>query len=266
MRYKNKVDVVKFLKVFESKKTPENGKISLMYESAIHYDMYSVYIKDDEGNDYLFDSYSNGIIKVKKWNHQNKTFNIDTILKPERLTSNSFSGIYYYHAHELKFDSLDDLSFFNVLRFRRIANRQNKKLSREKYLYRQRKQEITDVMTVLAAIVRIYREQQGEKPFSETLIMNDVAGRLWIYHDDYSRLIKELRLCLDSLVESGDISKTRDGYKPTGKAINTLNHFNNEEQRYNENIRSQKSMFWATLFAAIDALGSMTAAFIGLMK
>ncbi|MBK0583275.1 hypothetical protein GZ057_28265, partial [Klebsiella pneumoniae] len=70
----------------------------------------------------------------------------------------------------------------------------------------------------------------------------------------------------DSLVENGDISRTKLGYRPTGKAVNTLANFNKTEQRYTENIRSQRSMFWATLFAAIGGLGSMFAAFIGLMK
>lgn len=31
-------------------------------------------------------------------------------------------------------------------------------------------------MTVLTSVVRIYREQQGDRPFSEILIMTDVAG------------------------------------------------------------------------------------------
>ncbi|MCE1472390.1 hypothetical protein LWU41_14840 [Enterobacter hormaechei] len=46
----NNVDVRKHLEIFEKKRTPDNGRISLMYENAIHYDMYSVYIKDDDGD------------------------------------------------------------------------------------------------------------------------------------------------------------------------------------------------------------------------
>ncbi|HBK4745259.1 MULTISPECIES: hypothetical protein [Enterobacter cloacae complex] len=262
----NNVDVRKHLEIFEQKRTPDNGRISLMYENAIHYDMYSVYIKDDDGNEYLFDRYIDGVIKAKRWDTQRNVFNVDVELNPEQFNANSFSGIFYYHAHEFKFNSLDELGCYKVWKLKRFANSENKKLSREKFLYRQRKQEITDAMTVLTSVVRIYREQQGERPFSEILIMNDVAGRLWIYHDDPSRLKKELRLCLDSLVENGDLLKSQEGYKPSGKSVNTLANFNKTEQRYKENIRSQRSMFWATLFAAIGGLGSMIAAFIGVMK
>ncbi|HDS6530740.1 TPA: hypothetical protein QH305_001488 [Klebsiella aerogenes] len=258
--------VVKYLKLFERKRTPENGRISLLFENAINYDMYSVYIKDEHGEDYLFERYIDGKVNALKWNAQESRFTINSTLNPEELTNASFSGIYYYHAHELRFNSLDDLFFLKSWRFRRFADSENKKFSRDKFLFRQRKQEITDAMTVLTSVVRIYREQEGEYPFSEFIIMNDVVGRLWVYHDDQSRLRKELRLCLDSLVANGDLSKIADTYKPTGKAVNTLANFNKAEQRYKESIRSQESMFWATLFAAVGGLGSMIAAFIGLWK
>lgn len=259
------IDVKKYLEMFDKKRTPSHT-ISLMFDKAIHYDMYSIYIKDENGDDYLFDRYVNGEIRARKWDPENGIFQIDSILMPEQLNSNSFSGIYYYHAHELKFTSLNDLSFFKVFKFKRNADYENKKLSREKFLYRQRKQEITDAMTVLTSVVRIYREQQGDRPFSEILIMTDVAGKLWVYHDNQARLRKELGLCLDSLVENGDLSKTPEGYKPTGKAVNTLANFNKTEQRYKENIRSQQIMILATCFATVGGVGSMIAAFLGLIK
>ncbi|WP_345754922.1 hypothetical protein [Citrobacter braakii] len=258
--------VTKYLELFEEKRTPDNGSISLMYENAIKYDMYSVYIKDEYGDSYLFDRYTSGEVKARKWDSQDNRFTIDSTLNPSQLKNESFSGIYYYHAHELKFNSLDDLSFLKRLKFRWDADNENRKFSRAKYLYRQSKQEITDVMTVLASVVRLYREQQGDGPFSEFLILTDIAGKLWIYHDDRPRLAKELRLCLDSLVENGDLSKSVDGYRPTGKAINTLAAFNKSEERYKENARTQQIMVWATAFAALGGLGSMVAAFLTLFK
>ncbi|EKN0545643.1 hypothetical protein PWE44_002693, partial [Salmonella enterica] len=210
--------------------------------------------------------YIDGEIKARKWDFQDNRFCIDSTLNPAFLKDNSFSGIYYYHAHELKFNSLNDLTFLKRLKFRRFADSENKKFSREKYLYRQTKQEITDVMTVLTSVVRLYREQKGEESFSEFLILSDIAGKLWIYHDDKSRLQKELRLCLDSLVDNGDLTRSKVGYRPTGKAINTLANFNKIEQRYKENVRDQRIMVWATGFAALGALGSMIAAFMTLFK
>lgn len=238
--------------------------ISLNYDKAIHYDMYSVYIKDKDGHDYLFDQFINGKVKARKWDSDNSIFQVESILLPENLTVNSFSGIYYYHAHELNFNSLEELSWGREFIFRVKSNYSNWSFSREKYLYRKQKQEITDVMTVLSSVISIFRNQKDDSPFSEFLIMNDIAGKLWIYHDDHQRMRKELRLCLDSLVEHGDVIKKENLYKPSGKALNTISEYNRAEQRYKESIRSQNKMFWATLFSAIAAIGSAVAAFKGL--
>ncbi|GKJ26906.1 hypothetical protein NUBL13794_32750 [Klebsiella pneumoniae] len=45
------IDVKKYLEMFDKKRTPSHT-ISLMFDKAIHYDMYSIYIKDENGDDY----------------------------------------------------------------------------------------------------------------------------------------------------------------------------------------------------------------------
>ncbi|EAP7720640.1 hypothetical protein ELU20_21930, partial [Salmonella enterica] len=69
MKNTNKI-VAKYLELFEEKRTPDDGIISLLYENAINYDMFSVYIKDECGDDYLFDKYIDGEIKARKWDFQ----------------------------------------------------------------------------------------------------------------------------------------------------------------------------------------------------
>ncbi|HIB8991111.1 TPA: hypothetical protein ACWYF9_004125 [Citrobacter braakii] len=253
-------NIIKHLNKFQKKRTPESGRISLVYENAIHYDMYSVYIKTSDDSEYLFDSFTDGMVHARKWDAEENRFHIATLLAPENLKSEFFSGIYYYHAHELRFQSLNDLTWFREFMFRRWSDRDNKKFSRERYLYRQQRKEITDTMAVLASIVRIYREQEGSEPFSEYVIMDDVAGKLWIHHDDKARMKKELRLCLDSLVENGDISRTQYAYKPAGKAMNTLSRFNKDEQRYNDDKSGQRTMRIVAILSMIVAVASAVAA------
>lgn len=256
--------IIKQLEKFDEKRTPDKGGISLSYENAIKYDMYSVYIKDADGVDFLFERYIDGKIHALKWDADKSRFEIKTTFPPDDLSENSFSGIYYYHAHELRFHSLHDLGWWNEFKFRLRSDYENKKHSRKKYIYRQQKKEITDIMLVLDAIVRLYREIEGELTFGEFTIMTAVAGALWIHHDDKSRMQKELRLCLNSLLANGDIEKIQDGYKPLGKALNTLAEYNRTERRYQETISSQNKMFWATLFSALAAIASAYAAFKGL--
>ncbi|HGV0546478.1 TPA: hypothetical protein ACNB2F_004757 [Escherichia coli] len=258
--------VINQLKKFDKKRTPDDGRISLLYENAIKYDMYSVYIKDKNDTEYLFDCLVDGKIKAFKWDDEERRFHISSFLDISEVTPDSFFGVYYYRAHELRFNSLNDLTFLRELFFRVKSNYENIKFSREKYIYRQQKKEITDVMFVLSTIIRMYREWDAQTVFSEFSIMTEVAGSLWVYHDDKNRMRKELRLCLNSLVQNGDLVETSSGFRPTGKALNTISTFNKDEVRYRENLSTQKKMFWATFFAAVGGVGSMIAAIIGLLK
>ena len=65
MKNKRQINIIKYLDIFDVMRTPDNGRISLIYEKAIHYNMYSVYIKDRDGADYLFERFVGGEVKVK---------------------------------------------------------------------------------------------------------------------------------------------------------------------------------------------------------
>lgn len=258
------MDIIKHLKVFTKKRGPKEGGISMSYEDAIKYDIYSVYIKDGDGQEYLFDSFEDGIIRARKWDSEKSIYRIDTTLDPASLTPDSFSGIYFYHTWKYNFRSLHELKRCKVYKFQFRARWGNMKFSREKYLYRQRKQDISDVMGILAALLRLYRSKDGAQPLSEFSIMTEVAGRLWIYHDDRDRMEKDLYLSLESLVENGDVIKIGSRYKPTGKALNTLANANRDNERYAETASIQKKMLLATFLSAFGAVMSAYAAYKGM--
>ncbi|EDL2368634.1 hypothetical protein CQG84_23845, partial [Salmonella enterica subsp. enterica serovar Typhimurium] len=107
--------VINQLKKFDKKRTPDDGRISLLYENAIKYDMYSVYIKDKNDTEYLFDCLVDGKIKAFKWDDEERRFHISSCLDISEVTPDSFFGVYYYRAHELRFNSLNDLTFLREL-------------------------------------------------------------------------------------------------------------------------------------------------------
>lgn len=258
------MDIIKYLKIFNEKRGPKEGGISLSYEDAIEYDIYSVYIQDGDGQNYLFDSFDNGVINARKWDGERNVYSIKTTLEPASLTPDSFSGIYFYHAWQYNFQSLNELGRCAIYKFQLKVNWNNLKLGREKYIYRQRKQDISDVMSVLTALLRLYRSKEDDLLIGEMDIMTEVAGRLWIYHDDRGRMRKDLRLCLESLVANGDVIKIDSRYKPTGQALNTLANSNRDNERYAETASIQKRMLLATFLSAFGAVMSAYAAYKGM--
>ncbi len=83
------IDVKKYLEMFDKKRTPSHT-ISLMFDKAIHYDMYSIYIKDENGDDYLFDRYVNGEIRARKWDPENGIFKLTLFSCLSNLTQIHF--------------------------------------------------------------------------------------------------------------------------------------------------------------------------------
>ncbi|WCF42689.1 hypothetical protein KK030_11930 [Enterobacter roggenkampii] len=85
------MNVVQSLKKFEEKRTPDDGRISLNYENAIHYDMYSVYIVDNAGEQYLFERYIDDQVHAREGaNKQVISSQADSLIKISRIWADFF--------------------------------------------------------------------------------------------------------------------------------------------------------------------------------
>lgn len=253
-----------YLAKFEYKKTPD--RINLSYESAIKYDAYSVYINHPtNGQRYLFMKYRNDVIETLRWNSDEQQFNLHESLSPDELTPASFSGIYYYKAHQLAFSSLDDITWWRETKFRSQAAKDNAKNSAEKYQYRNQRQQIKNKHDVLSEVIALSFDHPAGEGITIVPIMSAVFGRLWLYHDEKERMKNELHLTLEAFVANGDLFKAVGGkYTVSGKALLTQSKYLEDKQRYVESTRLQSHMFWATLFSSIAAIASAVAAFMAL--
>ena len=74
----------------------------------------------------------------------------------------------------------------------------------------------------------------------------------WIVHPDKNMQDKKLILYLDSFVESGDLICTNRhySYTITGKALLTLDEYEESERRHQDNVRLQRLMVLLTLIMA----------------
>jgi hypothetical protein len=254
------------LKKFNKKKSP--AQISLNYEKAITYDMYAVYIKHPmSGVQYLFESYHNGKIKAKKWDDDKGKFDIPVEIDPSELNDESFSGTFFYKAHQAEFSSLKDLVFWREWIYKVSAVWENVVHSRTKYRYRMKRQTIKKRMQVLDAVIELYLDKEELTPVPITLIMNKVFSDMWIYHDKTRYMWKELRLSLSAFEASGDVIKQdENNYLPHGKALLTQEKYLDEEKKYSESKRIQVGMLFAAGASFLAALASAYAAFMTLPK
>ena len=96
--------------------------------------------------------------------------------------------------------------------------------------------------------------QRTHKGISAISLMSKLYSIKWVLHPDSAYQEEKLELYLESLVASGDLQKINDEYVVQGKAINTLEQYQEEERRHQEAVRIQRRIVVLTIFIALFAL------------
>lgn len=260
------MNIRRYLRLFNNKKSP--ARISLNYDVAINYDMFAVYIADpNTGEEYVFESYENEQLKVRKRNKVTGEFDSTVNINPDELTEHSFSGVYFYKGHQAEFKNLLQLNIWEIWKFKRNAKKSNKSDAREKFLFRKQQQAIKESMDILDAVIELHLQHGDARGVNIISVMDKVHSRLWLHHQGKERMKREMSLWLNGFANSGDLKKMDDyNYLPEGKAVMTRKNYLDESTRYRETTTIQRGMFWAALFSAIAACASAAPVLKSLFK
>ncbi len=127
------------------------------------------------------------------------------------------------------------------IKFLRVIQKVSQKIFNQKVLHSKPRHEL------LEYIVEHYGVKNKE--FGLISLMSDIYSIKSFGHPDKDKCINKLRLYLNSLSESGEITKGRQSdYRVTGKAIVTLEIFQNAERRHKDSVRLQYIMVVITIF------------------
>ena len=85
-------------------------------------------------------------------------------------------------------------------------------------------------------------------------LMTKLYSINWILHPSGDEQQKKLEFYLESLVMSGELKEINGEYVVTGKAISTIEKYEEEERRHIEAVKLQKRMFWLTILLLIAAI------------
>jgi hypothetical protein len=84
----------------------------------------------------------------------------------------------------------------------------------------------------------------------------------WIFHPDKTRQVGYNELLLSSLEKSGDLEKTKDGFKLLPKALLTISQYEEDQKKHRENVAQSKAMKWLTLALIIVGLAQAIVVFL----
>ena len=121
----------------------------------------------------------------------------------------------------------------------------------KQYFFNRRPLVMVERLELLRVILEHYI-QTGEKDIKSIDLMSRLYSIRWIVHPDKNMQEKKLILYLDSFVESGDLICTNRhySYTITGKALLTLDEYEESERRHQDNVRLQRLMVLLTLIMA----------------
>lgn len=84
--------------------------------------------------------------------------------------------------------------------------------------------------------------------------MTDLYTIKWVLHPQGEPQHQKLEFYLDSLVATGELEKVKNKYVVSGKALRTIEEYEEQERRHTENVKMQWRMFWLTLAIVVLTL------------
>lgn len=213
---------------------------------------FEVALDRDEQPFFLATGYENSVIKGLKWNGQRYeeecSLSIDD-LKEGKLRVTHYYGlseVIYFSVYDLVWNYLSRLVYLKILMYRYIN-------SAHQYFFNKKKLVTKKRMELLQFMMN---DQLDREHNSIGLIelMTKLYSVKWVLHPHKNEQKNKLELYLESLVDSGEIRKLNNEYVVTGKAISTIEKYEEEERRHTEAVKLQKRMVFLTILLAFIAI------------
>lgn len=100
----------------------------------------------------------------------------------------------------------------------------------------------------------IYVILDGNAEHESLDLMTDLYTIKWVLHPQGEPQHQKLEFYLDSLVATGELEKVKNKYVVSGKALRTIEEYEEQERRHTENVKMQWRMFWLTLAIVVLTL------------
>lgn len=200
----------------------------------------------ENGEPYLLIEEVNGQgFRGKKWDGQKYEENhLETF---EDVRGKTVSITHYYGFYEIRSDGLWDFIFDRITRWSYLRIWLNKM---GQSIFNQT-QTLTFKRTKVLRHIVDTKISADQEAFSSWGLMSGLYSERWFNHPKGEGAHKWLKLFLDSLVNTGELSKDGIQYKIQGKAIAFLIQQEQEEQRHRDSQALQRRMVYLTFSIVI---------------
>ena len=170
------------------------------------------------------------------------------------LESGTLNITHYYGLSEVPYHSIYNFAWHYLTRFIYLKIRIYRYIDTTfQYFFNKRKFVTKKRMELLRLMMDDQFDRIHEGISAIDLMTKIYSMRLFL-HPSLEVQLKKMNLYLESLVLSGELCKSNNKYVVTGKAISTIEKYEENERRHTEAVKLQRKMFWLAIIAVIFAI------------
>ncbi|MFH1581599.1 MAG: hypothetical protein ABIC39_05940 [Pseudomonadota bacterium] len=225
-------------------------------EKGAKVNCFVVALDRDESPFFVATGYEDQTLTGLKWD--GKSYANEHSLGLSELENGKLKVTHYYGLSEVTYDSIYDIVWHYITKYVYLKIHLYRHInSAHQYFFNKRKLVTKKRMELIQFMMddQLDRTHEG---ITSLDLMTKLYSINWVLHPSRDEHQKKLALYLDSLVASEELRKVNHEYVVTGKAISTIEKYEEEERRHTQAVKLQKKMFWLTillLFVAIVQSG-----------
>jgi len=211
------------------------------------YDYFSVFFKDSDNNRYILkeihitDNGQNGYVSLSSL-YQTIEINKKLIDIPEM----DAELVHYKKNYTQRYTGIIAFAIDRTLKIvtlkSQIARLKGKVVSGTKATTETISRDRFNLLRLLVASYVNQRPSRTSSGFSQDEVIALLYGTLWYKHIKNEAFRRKIKLLLESLVISGDLTETQGGYYVQGQAITTLVEYEKEDLRVSQQQKMHKNI------------------------
>lgn len=211
------------------------------------YDYFSVFFKDSDNNRYILkeihitDNGQNGYVSLSSL-YQTSEINKKLIDIPEM----DAELVHYKKNYTQRYTGIIAFAIDRTLKIvtlkSQIARLKGKVVSGTKATTETISRDRFNLLRLLVASYVNQRPSRNSSGFSQDEVIALLYGTLWYKHIKNEAFRRKIKLLLESLVISGDLTETHGGYYVQGQAITTLVEYEKEDRRVSQQQKMHKNI------------------------
>lgn len=168
----------------------------------------------------------------------------------EKFRDDQYEIKHYYGPNTIYFSGLADYARGYYLRLPYILIKIRRGLEHAgTFLYNRRRIVLGQRLDLLTFMIE--QAAEGRASFNSLDLMTDMHTLRWITHPSGESIRSRLELYLDSLVDTGELSKTNHDYRLNGQALRLVEERSEHERKHRQGIRIQWLIAALTLATVI---------------